>query len=64
MKIKIRKMIKSKIRSRIKIGQCFPVPNLNLNRAPNHLPNLNLHLNLAPFGRRVSPCQMFCDFRY
>ena len=56
MKIKIRKRIKSKIKSRIKIGQGFPA--LNLHLALNLLPNLNLHPNLF-----LSCFPMLGDFR-
>ena len=54
MKIKIRKRIRSKIKSRIKIGQGFPA--LNLHLALNLLPNLSLHLTLSLVCRqRVNP---------
>src|SRR3989442_803512 len=46
MKIKIRKRIKSKSRSRSRILPTFPT-NPTRNLAPNPLPNLNLHHNLA-----------------
>ena len=61
MKIKIRKRIKSKIKSRIKFGQGFPA--LNLHLALNLLPNLNLHLT-PNLSFLALPCLEISEPRY
>ena len=57
MKIKIKKMIKSKIKIKSRKAGDEVFPTLNPNLALNHLLNLHLHLDLALllFRTRASP---------
>src|SRR3977135_2773289 len=63
MKTKIRKMIKSKMRSRIKIPW-LPSPSLALDLSPNHLPNHSTTLTLSLLVFRHSTLVVALGCRY
>ena len=58
MRIKIRKMIKSKIKIKIRNRRILADHNPTLNLALNHIPNLNPHHNLSRLGCHVEASQI------